>query len=63
MRNGYFTGALLHHVAVSGQSLERVSDSAREAVVEGVDAAGHAAQAVGGVQVPFAAACRLAVCS
>ncbi len=48
VRSGYFTGALLHHLAASGQSLDmrEVLRQVSEAVVEGVDAA------VGGVQVP-----------
>ncbi len=48
VRNGYFTGALLHHLAASGRSLDvrevlkRVSEAVEEAV----------RVAVGGVQVP-----------
>jgi hypothetical protein len=48
VRNGYFTGALLQHLAASGRSLDvrEVLRRVSETVVEGVDAA------VGGVQVP-----------
>jgi hypothetical protein len=48
VRNGYFTGALLHHLAASGRSLDvrKVLKRVSEAVEEAVRAA------VGGVQVP-----------
>jgi hypothetical protein len=48
VRNGYFTGALLHHLADSGRSLDvrKVLKRVSEAVEEAVRAA------VGGVQVP-----------
>ncbi len=55
VRNGYFTGALLHHLAASGQSLgvRRLLERVRESVLEGLEAASSSTQASsGGVQMP-----------